>query len=169
MCILWDMGNKKGAYCYAPNPDPDDPDPDEVRPDCLFHVHDKRVAVYVTGKNPEPFRVMVLAEVRLFFHIYWFRSSVVFQRPLAKVLEWLFFLIFEPACIAVEKCGCPKVGQLQCDCFDCHCLFPYAKSCAASNGDNHLCVPLSYAFMIQVLDSFLTKSVCPASIAFVIR
>jgi len=32
------MDNKKGAYCYAPNPDPDDPDPDwpnpdEVRPD----------------------------------------------------------------------------------------------------------------------------------------
>jgi len=27
------MGNKKGAYCYAPNPDPDDPDPDRPDPE----------------------------------------------------------------------------------------------------------------------------------------
>jgi hypothetical protein len=33
MCILWDIGNKKGAYCYAPNPDPDDPDPDRPDPE----------------------------------------------------------------------------------------------------------------------------------------
>ena len=33
MCILWGMSNKKGAYCYAPNPDPDDPDPDRPDPE----------------------------------------------------------------------------------------------------------------------------------------
>ena len=33
MCILWGMDNKKGAYCYAPNPDPDDPDPDRPDPE----------------------------------------------------------------------------------------------------------------------------------------
>jgi hypothetical protein len=33
MCILWGMSNKKGAYCYAPNPDPDDPDPDDPDPE----------------------------------------------------------------------------------------------------------------------------------------
>ena len=33
MCILWGTDNKKGAYCYAPNPDPDDPDPDPDDPD----------------------------------------------------------------------------------------------------------------------------------------
>jgi hypothetical protein len=68
MCILWDIGNKKGAYCYAPNPDPDTPIPKarprRVKPDCLLHcvregyhcarrrvavVHDKRVAVNIAG------------------------------------------------------------------------------------------------------------------------
>ena len=42
--MLQGTGNKKGAYCYAPNPDPDDPDPDrpdpdEVRPDCLNPIN----------------------------------------------------------------------------------------------------------------------------------
>jgi len=31
--ILQGASNKKGAYCYAPNPDPDDPDPDRPNPD----------------------------------------------------------------------------------------------------------------------------------------
>jgi hypothetical protein len=124
-------------YVYIPRPRSPNPKARTPKPDCLFHCVRKcchcarlwvaapdqeSVSADVASKNTEPFCIVIRCEVSFFFFVYWFARPVVFNCPVAKGLKLRVVVVLKPARIIVKKCGCPVIGQLQCDCF--HCVFP---------------------------------------------